>query len=388
MATEIDSDSELQMGRAPRSKPRRRTLLRVAAIVVCSGWILPAAAWGSGETLSVAINPGTPEQGVPASFAFSGETVATNGNGDGPSLEVEYRPTGGLGCQANFQNDHAAAGGASTILAASTELNGPWNAPIFDGPPPMEGPGPFNNSYEYSMPQPGTYLLCAYLEHAPEEQNAPMVVDASTSITFSVSPPKVEVFSVGLAAPAQPGQLFTIDYTTQTDQQLSLASIIVPAGGLPCAEDAGLFGEELRHNNEYELGPLFSEDESTHVFGGPKVTQATDTEAAAGPYIICSWIEGPSSNEVDAALTTPFYVGTPPPPPPAAKKPAPASDACLRDRGNVAHEELIVRRNERRLRARHLSRRARRADSEVLARARKALSKAQGLRRHQCPNGR
>ena len=72
MATEVDSDSELQMGRAPRSKPRRRTLLRVAAIVVCSGWILPAAAWGSGETLSVAINPGRLSRGCPHRLPFRG----------------------------------------------------------------------------------------------------------------------------------------------------------------------------------------------------------------------------------------------------------------------------------------------------------------------------
>src|SRR5581483_517700 len=51
-----------------------------------------------------------------------------------------------------------------------------------------------------------------------------------------------------------------------------------------------------------------------NVFGGPVTTTGTDTEQYSGPYVICSWIEGPNQGEVDAAAVTPIYVGTPPPP--------------------------------------------------------------------------
>ncbi len=239
-------------------------------------------------------------------------------------------------------------GSASTILAGAG--GAPWDSP--DGisfPSPMQGPGTFENTYDYAVPHPGTYLLCAYLQHSSgtESEQTP-VVDATTSTTFTVTAPKVEVFTVALAASAQPGKLFTVDYTTQTDQQLRLQSTIVPGGGLPCAASAGLFEEEVRQDHGVALNLLSNDEfEPTYIFGGPKVTQATGTEQAAGPYVICTWIEGPTSGEVDAAASTPFYVGTPPSPPPP--RPAPS---CVVPRINSRTRLATV---ERRIRAGHCS---------------------------------
>lgn len=42
------------------------------------------------------------------------------------------------------------------------------------------------------------------------------------------------------------------------------------------------------------------------IYGGPITTQVTANESAAGPYVICTWIEGPNSGEVDANADTPF----------------------------------------------------------------------------------
>jgi hypothetical protein len=336
----------------------------------------------------MSVFPGSPEQGVPATFTFAGETaVATVNGGPGPSLLVEYRPTGGLGCQATYENDRQAAGAPSTVLAGSGSRSAPWNREQFEETPPTVGPGPFSVPFTYGMPSPGTYLFCAYLEHGQGESRA---VDAATTLTIQVTPPKISAFAVGVPGQPQPGQVFVINYTTQTDQKLSLTTLIQHAGGLPCAASPELDEQE----NQSQDKPAFTHSESSYnsqnvvsVFGGPIVTQATDTETLAGPYIICSWIVGPTAGEVNTALTTPFYVGTPPPPPPAARKPTPVSDACLRDRANVAREALVVRRYIRRLKGHHLSRRARRADAKILARARKTLNKEQSLRHHQCPHG-
>jgi hypothetical protein len=361
----------------------------LAIIAVGSGGLIPTGAWGADASLGVSINPGAPEQAIPAAFVFSGATPANFG---GDALEVEYRPTGGIGCQGSFQDDYAAAGGASTVLAGTTDFGAgvsygepPWNEPSFYGRPPAEGPGGFSNSYEFAMPSTGSYLLCAYLEHSePEGHFPPNVLDATTSATFSVSPPKVEVFAVGLPAPAQPERPFVINYTTQTDQQLRLASVIVPAGGAPCGENVHLFLEQLNSANNYpDYSNLFSERGA--IFGGPVVTQATYTSKTAGPYVVCSWIEGPSPSEVDAALSTPIYVGTPPPPPP---RPPVVSSACLHDRENVAHDELLIRRYKHKLKNRHLSTRKARSYRRKLNRTRAALKASQRLRQHQCPGGR
>ena len=95
------------------------------------------------------------------------------------------------------------------------------------------------------------------------------------------------MFNVGLPAAPQPNQLFTIDYTTQTDQQLKLSSMVVPAGGLPCGQNVSLFSEAVNQASDDDGYPnLFGEDFGEHtgiIFGGPLVSQASLTEDAAGP---------------------------------------------------------------------------------------------------------
>jgi hypothetical protein len=125
----------------------------------------------------------------------------------------------------------------------------------------------------------------------------------------------VSELNVGLTTPASPSVAFQIDYTTQTDQQLSLYSVVKRAGALPCASSYEL--EEQQNQNENGLSGYGG---GTSVFGGPTTTTAIDTETY-GSYLICSWVEGPNNGEVDAAATTPIFVGTPPAPP----APQPAS---------------------------------------------------------------
>ncbi|MGH2856826.1 MAG: hypothetical protein ACRDMJ_05015, partial [Solirubrobacteraceae bacterium] len=107
-----------------------------------------------------------------------------------------------------------------------------------------------------------------------------------------------------------PGISFQISYTTQTDQPLSLFSIIEKTGGLPCATS-----DELQIAQHQPEANLFADTATPMVFGGPTTTTALTTEPT-GTYLICSWLEGPNPGEVDSGpLTTAITVGTPTPPP-------------------------------------------------------------------------
>jgi hypothetical protein len=357
--------------------------LSIVVTVVCGLWMLGTSA-ASGDALSLSVSPTTPEQGVPATFTFTGNAASVEKEGGGPNLLVEYRPTGGLGCQASFENDRQAAGGASTVLAGSGSNRAPWDTDSFDENPPTVGPGEFSVPFTYGMPAPGSYLMCAYLESRSQAEGEAPHVEASTNITIQVTPPRVSAFTVAFPAGAQPGQTFAIDYTTQTDQQLDLLSVVRLAGGLPCAASPELDEQE----NQTEDRPTFAhegydfEDNKLQIFGGPVTNQATDTETLAGPHIVCSWITGPNSGEIDAALTTPFYVGTPPAPPQGP------SAACLRDRRNVSYDVGVIHRYQHALKSRHLSHKRRRADQRILSRARRSLHGNESLRHNQCPGGR
>jgi hypothetical protein len=253
----------------------------------------------------VAVAPGTPEQGIPATFTFSGSSQAIDEDGDGPYLVAEFRPTGGVGCQDSYADDQTAAGGASTTVFGYDGVT--------DDDAPTEGPGGFSDPYHWAMPNKGSYLLCAWLQ-----DNEGDTTYASASVTFNVTGPVVSAFQVALPEAASPGKQFLINYTTQTDQQLALYSVIQRAGGQPCPTSYELAQSENLTSDQVNFEFENNEDNSSNslsVYGGPATAQAADTETKAGSYVICSWIEGPNTAEVDDSASTPFYVGTPPPPP-------------------------------------------------------------------------
>ncbi len=248
--------------------------------------LAPSSGLASGNTLQVAVETATPEQGIPATISFSGEVQALSSEGAGPRLRTVVRPAGGIACQATYENDQAAAGHVSRDLV-SKEV----------------GPGSFQASDTYDPPDTGPYLICAWLEDSRS-----VAVAGPATATFTTRAPQVAQLTVGLASPAQPGVGFQVNYTTQTDQQLTLNSVIKPSGGLPCASSYEL---DRQQNQSEQIVFIFG----SNVFGGPTTTSGTITEQAAGPYLVCAWIEGPNDGEVVAASTTNIYVGTPPPPP-------------------------------------------------------------------------
>lgn len=265
------------------------------------------AAVASADQVGIAVQAGAPEQGVPLTLNFTGTARAIDQSGDGPYLYAVIRPTGGIACQASYGTDQAAAGGASqTFFTYGDEVS----------------PGSFAVQTTYNPPDVGSYSICAWLENQNgdgiDETYPPSIVTAGPAQgAFATRGPQVGQLSVTLPSPARPGVAYQVNYTTQTDQQLSLYSVVKRAGGLPCASS-----NELEQQQNQSESDMFDSWDGASIFGGPVTTTATDTEDTAGPYVICTWIEGPNSGEVDSATSTPIYVGTPPPPPPPVTPPA------------------------------------------------------------------
>ena len=268
-----------------------RNQVRLAAVVAVVVGVLASAspAWAT-STLQITVNTAAPEQAIPVQLAFSGTVDASQLTGNSRAyLSVDIRPAGGVPCQATYSNDQTAAGNVSDSLFGSG--NG-------------EGSGPYSESPSYTPSSPGPYLVCAWLWNRDSSNTQ---IYQTASVTFTVRGPQVSVLTVGLGTAALPGREFQINYTTQTDQNLSLYSIVKPAGGLPCQASY-----ELEQGANESSSGIF---DYTNVYGGPTLTTGNDTETNPGPYLICTWIEGPDQGEVDAAASTPIYVGTPPSPP-------------------------------------------------------------------------
>jgi hypothetical protein len=258
-----------------------------AAAVVAVVLVFAAPAWAS-SSLQISVAP-TPEQAVPVQLTFSGYADPSQAAGQDTWLSATVRPAGGLPCQATYNQDQSAAGSVSNnVFGDGTNV----------------GSGSYSTSGTFTPSNPGSYLVCAWLWDGISSSTT----SATAATTFSARGPQVTKLAVGLGSAARPGREFQINYTTQTDQDLSLYSVVKRAGGLPCQSSY-----ELEQGANETFDDIFGG--GTNVFGGPLTTTGDDTENQAGPYLICTWVEGPNGGEVDAATSTPIYVGTPPPPP-------------------------------------------------------------------------
>jgi hypothetical protein len=271
--------------RAVAARRARARAVVVAVSIVASG-VLAAAA--TAATVSVSATTLTPEQAVPVQLSFSG----TADPGASSNLEAVVRPAGGIACQPDYASDLSAAGSADTVL--------------FSDNAELVAPGGFQVGATFKPPAAGGYQVCAWLSQ-PTGSSGHAVSGPATA-TFSARPPQVSQLTLSVPAPLTPGVAFQLGYTTQTDQQLNLYSVIKKAGALPCA-------------NSYELEQQQSQPEATllgpgdqQVFGGPTTTELT-TRQKAGAYLVCTWIEGPNTSEVDASLSTQVTVGSSAPPP-------------------------------------------------------------------------
>jgi hypothetical protein len=279
-----------------RAVAARRAHARAAVVVLSALASGLFAASAGAATVTVASTTLTPEQAVPVQLGFSGTADA----GLSSNLEAVVRPAGGIACQADYSSDLSAVGSADTVLFSSEAQS--------------VNPGAYQVGTTFKPPAPGNYQVCAWLSQPSGSSSSSGSTVAGPATTgFTARPPQVSQLTLAVPTSLTPGVTFQLRYTTQTDQQLDLYSLIKQAGALPCADSFELEQQQAQPATTL-LGPG-----DQQVFGGPAATTLT-TRQKAGSYLVCSWIEGPNVAEVDAALSTPLTVGTTAPPNPKASK--------------------------------------------------------------------
>ncbi len=264
-----------------------RTIIPAVIVTAALAGGLAAPALADSSSISVAATTVTAEQAFPVDLSFSG----TNSLTGAAEIEAVVRPAGGPACETSYQED------TSTFLGEDTTIFAPGAQTV--------DPGAYQLSGNFRPPAPGSYQVCAWLAENQESIDQPVAPPAS--LTVSARGPQVSQLTVVLAKDLQPGVSFQVTYTTQTDQSLSLFSVLRPASEAPCPPSFGLDQQQ----NQAETNLLGFGGQQ--VFGGPVTTTAT-TRQKTGSYVLCTWVQGPTAGEVDQAATTPVTVGTPPPP--------------------------------------------------------------------------
>jgi hypothetical protein len=266
----------------PGSRLRRARAGCVVVVVSAAAACGASPALAATSTVSVANDTATPEQAVPTDLTISG----TNGSTSAAYVAAVVRPAGGLACQASYAEDISTLGGEDTTVV------GPGGQAI--------PPGAYAVAANFKPSSPGSYQVCAWLSQSSDGTNP---LAAPATVGLAARGPQVTQLTVSVPKGLQPGVPFQVTYTTQTDQQLSLFSVLAPAGPAACAPAF----EQQAHALTTIRGVGH-----TPVYGGPTSTAATVTEKT-GSYVICTWVEGPSGSEVDGSDATSITVGTPQP---------------------------------------------------------------------------
>jgi hypothetical protein len=337
-------------GEPPRSRSRLvrsgglLSLFALVAVFICTG-----SAFADSASISVTNTAGgsDPAAHLPRVFTVSGDTAAPE------HIYIKYRSPGGAPC-------------ASTANTDTGNWFENYNDAYFNEAP--EPNGAFSYSHAGSWNESGTFVFCIWIA-----ENGNTIVPTPITQTIIFRAPTGTITATVNPLTPKPGQQATVTVTGSSEAPEKVFAKVQPVGGAGCA-------------------PTYEADSGSNLVEGQNVNgsfseQATTTQSKAGQYLICLWLAESSNDTSPIAGPQPetFTVASPPPPPPPPP-PAPSAQ-CLRDRGGVAHGELLIRRYEGKLRAHHLSRRTRRTDEHELAAARISAGKYEGLRRHQCPNG-
>ena len=255
---------------------------------------LAAPAMADTSSIAVASTTATPEQAFPVDLNFSGTNALTGA----AEVEATVRPAGGPACQTSYQED------TSTFTGQDTTILAPGAQTV--------APGVYQVSA--TLPPSGCRLLSAVRLAGPEpEQHRPAGGLAGHARSIAARAPQVSQLTVTVPKDLQPNVSFDVSYTTQTDQQLSLYSVMYPAADGACL--ASFEANQGQNKIETVLSGFFS----PQVFGGPATTTAA-TKQKTGLYQLCTWVEGPSSGEVDDSASTTVTVGNPVPPAPPSPK--------------------------------------------------------------------
>lgn len=273
-----------------RCARRMSSAVIVAAAVAAAAFAAPAMADTS--SITVASATATPEQAVPVDLTFTGTNALTSN----AEVEALVRPAGGLSCLSSYQED------TSTFPGQDVAIFAPGAESV--------APGAYQVTGSFKPPAPGSYQICAWL--AQNQNSTDQAVTAPATLTVAARAPQVSQLTVTVPKALQPNVSFSVSYTTQTDQQLALYSVLRSGTQTACPDSFEL------DQQENQADTILSGFSAPPVFGGP-VTRTVTIKQRTGFYLLCTWVEGPNAAEVDGSAATPVTVGTPTPPQPGLK---------------------------------------------------------------------
>jgi hypothetical protein len=254
----------------------RRSLAIICAICVPA---LGGSAAAAAPTLT--ISTGTdPAESITTQLIASGGSTSKY-----TALSGTVKPTGGQGCAANASADS----GQSLFFGGDLEE------------------GPFSQSVNHTFESAGSYLLCAWLNDGNQSGN-PVV--ASASLTFAVRAPHL---ALSIAAPAtvRPGQVFQIVTTAQAEVARRASEYVLPNTGRGCPANAAAGGQASGERSVYWA----AHGSEWSVEGGPFSESVNETLAAAGQYLVCAYMQYPTSESPPEASASAIVTAILPVPP-------------------------------------------------------------------------
>lgn len=285
----------------------------ITAVPVAACLVLAAASPAAAASVSISV-PGDLVEEVPFTVTVVGSSPASHG------VWVRIKNAGGRPCEPSQRADDGE--GILTRYGVS---------------------GAFTESESHTIGEPGSYLLCAWVQSG---SSASPVASASLEVTV-----RSAVASVSLAAkPGPAGSASRILATVTAELRRQMFVSVKPAGGTGC-------------------GPSASQDDSEEITsrgegvqGGPGTFTYLTSELSAGTYLACAWVQEETFDLApEAATSVAFSV--------------PVSAACTRARNARALwkvRTVRARAAVRRARSRSARRRARAAYGRALRSYRKA----------------
>jgi hypothetical protein len=217
-----------------------------AGIACCALAAAPAAA--SAATITITSAP-DPVESITTQVGVSGTLETTE-----QRVVLTVKPAGGPGCGANPSADS----GSQAIGA-------------------YPGIGPYAETANWTFQQAGSYLLCAWITDAAQD-NSPVI--ASASQTIAVRPPHL---SLSIAAPSKVlrGRTFQLTTTAQAEALRQVEVELLRDTGRGCPANWGAaYGTS---GGTFVLG--------TSVIGGPTPQTENERLDAAGRYLVCGYFD-------------------------------------------------------------------------------------------------
>jgi hypothetical protein len=238
--------------------------VRSVVIVASVAWGVMAAA-ASAASIDTLGPQGEAVEDSPWVLAASGQSERAL------QFFANIKPAGGRGCGANAATDDG------MVVATGQTASGAWTAAV--------------PTVELHTPNPGDYLVCAWLQEAVSE---PAVAAKSTVVHARQGSASLKILPP--ARSVRPGSPLTVRFQGVSELAREVYATIKPAhGAQPCGAgfDADVGGESF----------LFWED----VHGAFDFSHAGTVPDRSGRYRVCAWVAEVSSDlQPEAAAEATF----------------------------------------------------------------------------------